>query len=69
MKYLDSETKKRLNMVAKVIGTLFILSFLAHLAISSWVDDQYGFTLLALIGGVALVSINQGRSKKGREDC
>lgn len=69
MKHLDRETEKRLNMVVKVIGTLFILSFLAHLVISSWRDDQYGFTALALIAGVALVSINLGRRKKGKEDC
>lgn len=69
MKHLDRETEKRLNMVVKVIGTLFILSFLAHLVISSWRDDQYGFTTLALIAGVALVSINLGRRKKGKEDC
>lgn len=69
MKHLDRETEKRLNMIVKVIGTLFVLSFLAHLVISSWRDDQYGFTALALIAGVALVSINLGRSKKGKEDC
>lgn len=51
MKHLDRETEKRLNTVVKAIGTLFILSFLAHLVISSWRDDQYGFTLLALIAG------------------
>ncbi|RBM46012.1 hypothetical protein DLR65_17380 [Vibrio tarriae] len=68
MKHLDRETEKRLNIVVKVIGTLFILSFLAHLVISSWRDDQYGFTLLALIAGSALVSINLGRRKKGKED-
>lgn len=66
MKHLDRETEKRLNIVVKAIGTLFILSFLAHLVISSWRDDQYGFTLLALIAGVALVSINLGRIKKVR---
>lgn len=69
MKHLDRETEKRLNMVVKVIGTLFILSFLAHLVISSWRDDQYGFTALALIAGLALVSINLGPRKKGKEDC
>ncbi len=69
MKHLDRETEKRLNIVVKAIGTLFILSFLAHLVISSWRDDQYGFTLLALIAGVALVSINLGRIKKGKESC
>ncbi|AHX79535.1 hypothetical protein C2K18_24250 [Salmonella enterica] len=68
MKHLDRETEKRLNTVVKAIGTLFILSFLAHLVISSWRDDQYGFTLLALIAGSALVSINLGRRKKGKED-
>ncbi|ECY2959924.1 hypothetical protein AT385_22435 [Salmonella enterica subsp. enterica serovar Derby] len=68
MKHLDRETEKRLNTVVKTIGTLFILSFLAHLVISSWRDDQYGFTLLALIAGSALVSINLGRRKKGKED-
>lgn len=35
MKHLDRETEKRLNTVVKAIGTLFILSFLAHLVISS----------------------------------
>ncbi|PJB91115.1 MAG: hypothetical protein CO084_13180 [Shewanella sp. CG_4_9_14_0_8_um_filter_42_14] len=69
MKHLDRETEKRLNTVVKAIGTLFILSFLAHLVISSWRDDQYGFTLLALIAGGALVSINLGRRKKGKESC
>ncbi|MEL4342105.1 hypothetical protein AAEH92_15405 [Shewanella xiamenensis] len=69
MKHLDRETEKRLNIVVKAIGTLFILSFLAYLVISSWRDDQYGFTLLALIAGVALVSINLGRIKKGKESC
>lgn len=69
MKHLDRETEKRLNIVVKAIGTLFILSFLAHLVISSWRDDQYGFTLLALIAGVALVSINLGRIKKVKESC
>ncbi|EDM8779583.1 hypothetical protein CVC25_14915 [Salmonella enterica subsp. enterica serovar Typhimurium] len=68
MKHLDRETEKRLNTVVKAIGTLFILSFLAHLVISSWRDDQYGFTFLALIAGSALVSINLGRRKKGKED-
>ncbi len=68
MKHLDRETEKRLNTVVKAIGTLFILSFLAHLVISSWRDDQYGFTLLALIARSALVSINLGRRKKGKED-
>ncbi|ECU8598136.1 hypothetical protein DQ113_24610 [Salmonella enterica subsp. enterica serovar Derby] len=68
MKHLNRETEKRLNTVVKAIGTLFILSFLAHLVISSWRDDQYGFTLLALIAGSALVSINLGRRKKGKED-
>lgn len=66
MKHLDRETEKRLNIVVKAIGTLFILSFLTHLFISSWRDDQYGFTLLALIAGSALVSINLGRRKKVR---
>lgn len=59
MKHLDRETEKRLNIVVKAIGTLFILSFLAHLVISSWRDDQYGFTLLALIAGGALVCSGQ----------
>lgn len=68
MKHLDRETEKRLNIVVKAIGTLFILSFLTHLFISSWRDGQYGFTLLALIAGSALVSINLGRRKKGKED-
>ena len=68
MKHLDRETEKRLNIVVKAIGTLFILSFLTHLVISSWRDDQYGFTLLALIAGSALVSLNLGRRKKGKED-
>lgn len=69
MKHLDRETEKRLNTAVKAIGTLFILGFLTHLVISSWRDGQYGFTLLALIAGVALASINLGRIKKVKESC
>lgn len=69
MKNFNSKTENRLNMFVKIIGMVFILSFLVHLAILSWKDNQHGFTLLALIAGVALVSINLGRGKKVKEDC
>ncbi|MCS6121097.1 hypothetical protein G3444_19655 [Shewanella baltica] len=69
MKHFNSKTESRLNMVVKIIGMLFILSFLVHLAILSWKDNQHGFTLLALIAGVALAPINLGSGKKGKEDC